>query len=199
MMQERETDQKQYSEANELTDKLVKGEAEISKAGNPELRSSCHPQGSRDHGHHHHSHGEHHFAVTEEVLDAAVVKSGWVDTMGMMVSTLCAFHCLATPFLVFAAPFFSLSMHHPLFHWVILALVAPLGVLAFWFGYKHHRQRKILILGITGLAIVSFGAIAPHLWVHFFGHYLITLLGSGFLIAAHYLNRRACRCHTHEV
>lgn len=144
------------------------------------------------------SQNSHNVIFSEEfITETAVVKEGWVDIAGMVISTVCAFHCLATPFLVFAAPFLSVSFHHPLFHWIILALVGPLGALAFWVGYKHHHQKKILILGLVGISIVTFGAIAPHLWVHFLGHYFVTLAGSAFLITAHYLNRRACRCHTH--
>lgn len=120
-----------------------------------------------------------------------------VDDWGIFISSLCALHCLLTPFLIFSFPILSTMFHHPLFHISIALLVVPLGVYAFYQGFKHHKKISILIWGNLGLAIISFAALAPHSWVHFFGHDLITIVGSIFLIIAHVLNRRACLCRLH--
>lgn len=120
-----------------------------------------------------------------------------VDDWGIFISSLCALHCILTPILVFSFPVLSLTFHHPLFHIVIAVLVVPLGVYAFYSGFKKHHRRSILFWGILGLATITFAAVAPHSWVHFFGHDLITIVGSFFLIIAHVLNRRACLCELH--
>lgn len=115
------------------------------------------------------------------------------DKLGIFISSLCAIHCLVTPLFVFILPTLGMSLHHPLFHWTIALLVIPLGVFAFWQGYKHHHHLSVLITGILGISIVGLAALLPHSWIHFFGHDVVTIIGSIFLITAHYLNRRACR------
>lgn len=122
-------------------------------------------------------------------------KSDRLDQLGMLVSSICAIHCIATPFVVFALPFLSHSFHHPLFHIVIALLVVPMGLWAFIRGYKRHGKKHILVLGSLGLIIITSGALLPHEVIHFLGHTTITVIGSVCLIFAHWLNRKSCVCH----
>lgn len=122
-------------------------------------------------------------------------KNDRLDQVGMLISTLCAIHCVATPLLVFSVPMLAYSFHHPLFHIGIAALVVPVGVWAFWRGYRRHHRKDILALGVLGLSVVGLAAVLPHAWMHIIGHTPLTILGSAVLILAHWLNRRSCLCH----
>lgn len=119
------------------------------------------------------------------------------DKLGIFLSSLCAIHCLVTPLLVLALPVMGEFFEQEWVHLTMALFVVPVGLFAFWSGYKHHHQGKVFALGVLGLSMVGGASLAPHEWVEFWGHDMVTILGSMFLIIAHVLNRRACLCHKH--
>lgn len=119
------------------------------------------------------------------------------DKLGIFLSSLCAIHCLVTPLLVLALPVMGEFFEQEWVHLTMALFVVPVGLFAFWSGYKHHHQSKVFALGVLGLSMVGGASLAPHEWVEFWGHDMVTILGSMFLIIAHVLNRRACLCHKH--
>lgn len=119
------------------------------------------------------------------------------DKLGIFLSSLCALHCLVTPLLVLALPLLGEYFENEWVHVLMALFVVPVGGFAFWSGYQHHKQMKVFGLGLLGLLLVGGAPLAPHSWVEFFGHDLITISGSICLIFAHLLNRRACQCHRH--
>lgn len=119
------------------------------------------------------------------------------DKIGILLSSLCAVHCLVTPLLALTLPVLGNTFEEEWVHLLMALFVVPVGVFAFWSGYKHHRKTKVFTLGLFGLFLVGGASLAPHSWVEFFGHDLVTIFGSTFLITAHILNRRACLCHRH--
>ena len=120
------------------------------------------------------------------------------DKIGIFLSTLCAIHCLVTPLLVLALPVLGKAFEASWVHWAMAVVIVPVGVFAFWSGYKHHQQRKVFNLGIVGLFLVAAGSILPHEMVEVWEHDVVTILGSILLVVAHVLNRRACQCDTHS-
>lgn len=119
------------------------------------------------------------------------------DKLGIFLSGLCALHCLVTPLLVLALPVMGEFFEQEWVHLTMALFVVPVGFFAFWSGYKHHQQLKVFALGILGLVMVGGASLMPHEWVEFYGHDMVTILGSLCLITAHVLNRRACLCHKH--
>lgn len=119
------------------------------------------------------------------------------DKLGIFLSSLCAIHCLVTPLLIMTLPVLGEVFEQEWVHISMALFVVPVGLFAFWSGYKHHRQPKVFGLGVLGLLMVGGASVAPHSWVEFFGNDLVTIFGSIFLIIAHILNRRACLCHRH--
>jgi MerC mercury resistance protein len=127
-----------------------------------------------------------------------------LDKLGMLLSSLCAIHCVLTPLIILSVPMMArYYLAHPYFHGIFAGLILPVGVAAFVSGYRHHHNAKVFWLGIPGLLIVS---VAPIL-VHNFGFVrgfpfnetTIMVAGSVLVIWAHWLNRRSCACdlHTH--
>lgn len=133
--------------------------------------------------------------------DAFAEKTERWDKIGLFLSTLCAIHCLATPLLVLALPVLGEVFHEEWVHILMALFVVPVGLYAFWSGYKHHRQAKVLGLGIVGLLLVGGASVMPHELHHevveALGYDVFTIGGSVLLIVAHLLNRRACLCHKH--
>lgn len=119
------------------------------------------------------------------------------DKLGMTLSSVCAIHCLATPLLALVMPVMGEVFEQPWVHLLMALFVVPTGVFAFYSGYKHHHKTYLLVIGSIGLMLVSLGLSTPFLGIDLFGHDVLTISGSIFLIIAHTLNRRACLCHRH--
>jgi len=116
------------------------------------------------------------------------------DAIGMGASTLCAIHCLILPIALAFAP--TLAHFVPgteIVHRTLACLLAAVGLIAFWAGYKVHRRKVVLLLLAVGILGVTLGAYAGSLLPTHAWEVLITVVGSSFLIAAHYLNRTLCR------
>ena len=124
-------------------------------------------------------------------------KVNW-DVVGISASTLCVVHCVLLPM----ALAFSPTLAHILpgnedVHRTLAYLLAGVGLIAFWTGYKIHRRKLVLLLLIIGVLGVTVGAYAGSLLPSHFWEILVTFVGSSFLIVAHCLNRTLCRsCRT---
>ena len=120
------------------------------------------------------------------------------DIVGIGTSTLCLIHCVLLPIILAFSP----TLVHIIpgdegVHRALAYLLAAVGLIAFWSGYKIHRQKLVLLLMSIGILGVTVGAYADSLLPSHRLEVLITLVGSSFLIVAHLLNRTLCRtCRT---
>jgi hypothetical protein len=117
-----------------------------------------------------------------------------VDQIGIWTSTLCVIHCLLTPVLL---SFSAVSAHflpsEERTHRTLAVVIATLGAIALVKGYRRHRSLRVLVLMVVGLAFIFGGAYwGNHLPSHG-AEVLVTLVGSGFMIAAHRINHTFCR------
>ncbi|GEM_PF-253525 len=130
--------------------------------------------------------------------DQFTEKTDRWNKIGIVLSGICALHCLITPVLLFAIPVLGGFFENSWFH-IILALgVLPVGLFAFWKGYQHHRKISILGFGLMGMTFIISAALVPHEWVEWKEIDVVTVIGSLFLISAHILNQRACQCDSHR-
>ena len=116
------------------------------------------------------------------------------DAIGIGASTLCAIHCALLPFVLAFSP--TLAHFLPgdeVIHRTLACLLAAVGLVAFRAGYKVHRRKIVIVFLTAGIAGVSAGAYAPFLLPSHRWEILVTLVGGGFLIVAHSLNRTLCR------
>lgn len=79
-------------------------------------------------------------------------------------------------------------------HVGLLSAMAPLGLIAWGTGYRKHRKRGVLCLGLSGVALLA-GALlfGTQLWGGR-GEQVMTVLGSVCMVSAHLWNRRQCLC-----
>jgi uncharacterized membrane protein YfcA len=117
-----------------------------------------------------------------------------VDQIGIWTSTLCVIHCLLTPVLLSLS---AVSAHflpsEERTHRTLAVAIAALGAIALLKGYRKHRSSRVLVLMAVGLAFIFGGAYwGNHLPSHTV-EVLVTLVGSGFMIAAHRTNHTFCR------
>jgi|ERR1700691_329433 hypothetical protein len=117
-----------------------------------------------------------------------------VDQIGVWTSTLCVIHCLLTPVVL------SLSAVSAHFlpseegtHRALAVAIAALGAIALVKGYRKHRSSRVLWLMLAGLGIIFGGAWWGDRLPSHTTEILVTLIGSGFMIAAHRTNHTFCR------
>lgn len=116
------------------------------------------------------------------------------DTLGQVLSAVCAVHCVTTPFLATALPAAGsvLGGAHP----VLLVLVIAVALWAFVPGYRCHKNGVVLGLAVGGITFLSVAALA------FEGNLVaetaLSLVGAGLMMVAHYRNRVLLRAaHAH--
>ena len=110
-----------------------------------------------------------------------------LDALGLTLSGMCLFHCVALPIAAFSAPT-ALGLLTPtdtLAHIVLLAFALPIGGIAFFLSWRRHRTSGALIVGIVGLVIMALGVS------HIFGHeneVVLTITGALTVAGAHGVN-----------
>ena len=71
-------------------------------------------------------------------------------------------------------------------------VIAAIGAIALFRGYRKHRSPRVLLLMVTGLIFIFGGAWwGDHLPSHA-AEVFVTLIGSGFMISAHRMNHTFC-------
>jgi hypothetical protein len=124
-------------------------------------------------------------------------RTAFLDRAGICVSAVCLAQCIALSLAIVLAPMMSLGIFgSDLFHRLLLLLILPLSVGAFWLGYRSHRSLGLLIAGLSGLCLVLAAAFLEATVLPPLGASALTSAGGLILIVSHWLNmklrRRAC-------
>lgn len=116
------------------------------------------------------------------------------DGIGILGSLACAVHCILTPLILVAGPmlpaYFSVDES---FHAMLLLMILPASVLSFGLGCWRHKDRTVLVLGLVGLAGLTFPVVAPHGVIGEVSERWLTLGSAAVLISAHVRNFKRCR------
>ena len=86
-------------------------------------------------------------------MNNKLIKSSFLDRLGIALSGICIVHCLITPIALTVLPIFTLSsfVEDILFHQLMLWLVLPTSALALFIGCRKHRNLNIAASGILGM------------------------------------------------
>ena len=140
---------------------------------------------------------------------------GWLDSLAISMSVICAVHCLLTPVLLALLPIISTTFWvHENFHLWMIFLVVPTTSIAVIMGCRKHKDKMVALLSITGLTFILFIAIyqysfhagnpvadcgiCPSCSQLGFGNFfnlttILNSLGGLFLASAHFRNYKLCR------
>ncbi len=117
------------------------------------------------------------------------------DTVGQILSAVCAVHCVTTPIFVTLGPAFAsvFGGAHP----VLLVLVIGVALWSFIPGYRCHHSRTVAALAVIGVSLLAVAAFA------FNGQLVletaVSLAGATVMMVAHWLNRKLIReAHAHS-
>ncbi|QGN55189.1 MerC domain-containing protein [Novosphingobium sp. Gsoil 351] len=84
------------------------------------------------------------------------------DRVGILLSGLCAVHCVATLVLVAVLGLGGGFLLNPALHRVGLALAIAVGGIALGLGIARHGRREPLLIGGAGLSLMSLALITGH-------------------------------------
>lgn len=116
------------------------------------------------------------------------------DKIAIVLSTMCAIHCLTLPVALIAFPLLATTFvgdEH--FHALLMWLILPTSILALGLGCRRHKDQFVIGLGILGLSLLVIMVMVGHDLFGEIGERAGTVLGSGFLISGHIRNHHLCR------
>jgi len=131
------------------------------------------------------------------------------DKFAILLSSICAIHCIVTPIIASAVPLFTAAVHHGedvhdfWFHQFILIFIVPVSLFALVIGFRTHQKILPIAVAGVGLLILIFTAVfAEHLLhshvIEHEGETLLTIIGGIIHAIGHVLNALATRkSHPH--
>jgi MerC mercury resistance protein len=116
------------------------------------------------------------------------------DRWGIIASTACFIHCIVTPVVLSMS---AVSAHYvpsdENVHRALALVVATIGGFAIVTGYRRHRRARVLMLMICGLLLIFLAAFWGDLLPSHGVEVVATMIGSCFMIAAHFINHTFCK------
>ncbi len=126
-------------------------------------------------------------------MSQAMLPSGsrpvrhWLDRAGVVLSALCAAHCIAGLALIALVGASGGIFFAPQFHEAGLAIAVIIGGLAVGMGALRHRRATPIMLGVSGLALMASALTVEHGPAEA----LLTIAGVVLVAAAHIINLRS--------
>jgi hypothetical protein len=112
-----------------------------------------------------------------------------LDRMGMVLSCLCAVHCVASIAVVAALGIGGSLLLDPAIHRVGLALAMLVAGVAIGLGALRHGRRAPFVTAMTGLSFMGGALAVPHGTEEA----VLTIIGVSLVAFAHLLNVRGLR------
>jgi chromate transport protein ChrA len=108
------------------------------------------------------------------------------DRLGILISGLCAVHCLATLAVVALLGVGGGVLLDPALHRVGLAVAIVVGAVALGLGIARHRRRDPLLIGAAGLSLMALALLTGHSPAEA----ALTIAGVALVALAHWRNVR---------
>lgn len=123
-----------------------------------------------------------------------IKQASLLDRAGICVSAVCLLQCLMLSLAIVLAPMMSLGIFgSDLFHRILLGVILPVGVGAFWLGYRSHRSLALFVAGLIGLGLVLAAAVLEATVLSPLAASALTAVGGVTLIVSHWINLRRRR------
>ena len=113
-----------------------------------------------------------------------------LDRAGMILSGLCAVHCVLGIVLVGVLGLGGETLLTPAIHRIGLGLALAVGLISLGFGVLRHGRVAPLVIGGIGLALMAAAIVVGHGTAEA----VLTILGVGLVALAHLRNLQGHRC-----
>lgn len=124
-----------------------------------------------------------------------------LDKVGMILSAGCLVHCMLMPIVLPLLPLLGLTFGHNGYFHLIMCGIIFINICATLIpGAIEHKKSFPLMLGVYGLLAIIAGGLAELIGnVNEHREVIITMVGSCFIVVAHYLNHKyRCKCSHHK-
>lgn len=114
----------------------------------------------------------------------------FLNTLAVVGPIICIIHCIAMPVLLTALPLLQTGtcIDCCTEKYIAMPILAVCAV-AILPGYLSHRRSSVLSLMLMGFAAILTSLFAEE-QLGMFGHTVLAVMGSGFLITANLINRK---------
>lgn len=109
-----------------------------------------------------------------------------LDRAGIMLSGLCAVHCVLSIVIVAGLGLGGGFLLDPMLHRIGLLIATVIAAIAIGIGALRHRRRAPFVVAMTGLSFMG-GALAVN---HGLEEAVLTIIGVGLVSLGHFLNLR---------
>jgi|GEM_PF-6812886 len=111
--------------------------------------------------------------------------------LGILLSAVCAVHCVATPIVFLVAPTLSQQIVElEWIEWAAFALAAGMMAFQLWPEYGFHRKPDALLLSSFGLLVLLAGIVAEIVGLTPWVHSILGGVGSVFIAIGFYKAHR---------
>lgn len=123
------------------------------------------------------------------MVDTLLQLRGRLDKAGMLLSGLCAVHCLAGLLVVTVMGLGGGVLLDPSIHRIGLGVAIVIGAATIGLGAWRHGRILPLVLGSTGLSLMAIALFTGHSAYEA----VLTVCGVALVATAHFVNiRRGC-------
>ncbi|MFZ1742380.1 MAG: MerC domain-containing protein [Pontixanthobacter sp.] len=112
---------------------------------------------------------------------------GRLDRAGVVLSGLCAAHCILSILVVSALGFGGELLFAPIIHRIGLAIALVIAAVAIGWGAIQHRRAAPFVVAMMGLTFMGGALAVPH-GMH---EVILTVIGVTLVSAGHILNLRS--------
>jgi hypothetical protein len=133
-----------------------------------------------------------HAPATEELH--VVSHKGTLDTLGATASIVCAVHCAVVALALGLLPVLGF-LSNPWIDVAFLCVSAVIGAVSLVPSWLHHHQREPLHYFVLGILLLL---IARLLSANIRIELIFVLLGAGFVVRAHWMNRSLLKSCAHK-
>jgi len=121
--------------------------------------------------------------------DAILSIRDRLDRLGVMLSGLCALHCVASILLVAGLGLGGELLLAPVIHRVGLALAVAVGAATLTIGVARHGDHRVLQVGAAGIGFMAVALVVGHGTAEA----VLTIAGVALLAWAHIRNLHLAR------
>ncbi len=109
----------------------------------------------------------------------------YADEVAVGLSLACLVHCLVLPMFIVLAPWvFPVFLANEGFHIAMLAVAVPVSALGIGYGFRVHRDMRLVALAALGLLLMVLGVLQETETLE----RGLTVVGVACVAAAHTLN-----------
>ncbi|GHG65829.1 hypothetical protein GCM10010919_13470 [Alishewanella longhuensis] len=123
-------------------------------------------------------------------VSAVIAKARLLfDKFGIMITSLCAIHCILLPVILPVLPLLGLNAaHNHAFEGFVLLFTMVLGFITLFIGF-HRYHRKLY--PFYALFLGGFIYWQRDVWGHEYEHFVL-IVGAVLVVGAHIMNMRLC-------